>query len=393
MIDLLKKKSIPFVKKNSCPCCLNNATKIIDLPDYPITEFYTSMPLNDGLFGFFDQSVLFCQECDHLFLDTILDPNIIYNNYLTSTNSSKGAVDCLNSFRDFILKTTELYDFSSVIDIGGNDSSFLELFDENIENLINIDVNASTKSEKIKVNKRSWAEVDFNEYIYNKPRIFTSSHTIEHLDEPIDFIEKISNTMKNDDLFYLQFPSLELISNHKRFDQLCHQHLNIFSLKSIQVALNKNGLYVNEYEFDSGHFGTLRLKISKNNVGNISNNVVGIQSVEASYKNFTNFYKQLNMSYESIIDKAQGFGAGLMVPTLIYNLPILDNLKSIFDQDESRINKRYINFSPQIKSDELMDESKPIIITAISTKSATRSIINYLSTRDVRDILIPTIVT
>jgi len=393
MNEPLKENSLPIIKTDACSCCSKIAIELIDLPKYPITEFYTENPVSDGLYGFYDQKVLFCENCAHLFLNTIIDPYIIYSNYITSTKKSVGAIDCLMHFKSYILNSINLNNYSSIIDIGGNDSTFLGFFDGDIKNLINIDINASAKSDNIILHKSSWEDVDFNQLSYEKPKIFTSSHTIEHLDNPIPFLEKISKSMKIDDVFYLQFPSLELLIKDQKFDQLNHQHLNIFSLKSIGIALNKCNLYIDSYEFDSSHYGTLRLKISKIKNKILDYEIISELSILQCYENFQNFYLKLGDSYKRILTDGQGFGAGLMVPTLAYHLPVINSLQVIYDQDKSKINKRFINLIPEIKDSKYMDITKPIVITAISTKAATRNIFNYLSSSKFRDILIPTIIT
>ena len=68
-------------------------------------------------------------------------------------------------------------------------------------------------------------------------------------------------SMKINDYFFLQYPSLEMFVNNSRFDQVTHQHLNLYSLKSISRVLNKNSFFITKYEFDNSVFGTIRLKI------------------------------------------------------------------------------------------------------------------------------------
>ena len=393
MNESFKKNNLPVIKTDACSCCSKKAIDLIDLPKYPMTEFYTDNLVSERLYGFYDQKVLFCEDCCHLFLNTIIDPNFIYNNYLTATKKSNGAVECLVNFKSYILNTINLNDYSSIIDIGGNDSTFLSFFDGDNKSLINIDINASRKSDNVILYKNSWEDVDFSQFSSQKPKIITSSHTIEHLDNPLPFLKKISKSMKDNDVFYLQFPSLELLVKNHRYDQLCHQHLNIFSLKSIEIALNQFSLYINNYEFDSSHFGTLRLKISKIKNKILDFEIISKSSILHSYVDFQDFYLKFGDSYKKILADGQGFGAGLMVPTLAYNLPIINNLQVIYDQDRSKINKRFINLRPKIKDSKYMDITKPIIITAISTKAATRSIFNYLSSNKFKKILIPTITT
>ena len=64
-------------------------------------------------------------------------------------------------------------------------------------------------------------------------QIFVSSHTIEHLEDPASLLRKLSKVIKINDILYLQFPSMEKLIEQGRYDQICHQHINLFSLNSI----------------------------------------------------------------------------------------------------------------------------------------------------------------
>ena len=384
-----------LVKKvlTNCPCCERVAKSVIDLPNYPLTEFYKNIDNQAQRYGFIDQEVLFCDRCNHLFLKKILDAQKIYSNYLTSTISSSGAVICLQNFADFIRGTMSDVSQYSLIDIGGNDSTFLQFFDGKISNLINIDANASAENEKIKLYKSFVEDFDFDEFKTIGKKIYASSHTLEHLENPVLFIENLAKTINTNDVLYMQFPSLELLIQQRRFDQLCHQHLNYFSLASICETLNRFGLYINKYEFDSSHFGTLRLKASRTSTSNqdICEKRTA-HDVSAAYANFSQYYRALNSILEEPFEGGQGFGAALMVPTLAYHLPLINSLNKIIDQNPSRINKRFINLDPPILPMTELELHKPVLVTAISTKAATRSIFQKLSTLGVADICIPSVV-
>ena len=157
--------------------------------------------------------------------------------------------------------------------------------------------------------------------------------------------------MKKKDFLYLQFPCLEELVLNQRYDQLCHQHLNYFSLNSICKLLKKNNLYVHRYEYDSEHFGTLRVKCGKINK-NIKIDIRKItrRKIILGYKHFINYYKIINNIYQKMFENGQGFGAGILVPVLNYYLPLINNLKYIFDDNKFKTEKKFITLNPIIKN-------------------------------------------
>ena len=385
--------NLKFKKQTNCLICNKNThTKIlINLPKYPITEFFrktNSKKINNASFN---QKVYYCKKHNHAFLEKILDTKKIYKNYFTSTISSKGAVDCLKNFLNFAKKTIKNINTFDLIDIGGNDSSFLKLF-KNSNFRLNIDPNASTTDKSIIIKKIFLEKITFEGLRRNKKTIFFSSHTIEHLEDPVSFIHQLSNTLKKDDHIFLQFPSIEMMVEDKKFEQICHQHINYFSIESIYNLCKKFKLYIQSYEYDKSHFGTLRVHLTKHDkkvkIPNISNLFF---IAKKNYKDFKDYYISLNNFLEPTYFNAQGFGAGLMVPILSYYLPVVDKLNCFIDENPKRIKKKYINLNPPIKNLKYLNKNSPILITSISTKEASRQIFKKLLNLGVKNITLPSI--
>jgi hypothetical protein len=383
--------NIKFTNSKMCPCCNQLAEGIIKIEKYPLTEFYKKYENESGeLSGFLDQELCYCEQCDHLFLEKIIDVREIYTNYLTTTTSSKGAIDCLLNFKKFIDKKLDVENPTYVIDIGGNDSYFLGLFDKSKFDLVNIDANAEG-GDGINIIRSFLEDIDLSAFSKDS-KIIVSSHTIEHLQNPADLIKKIAAVVSGNDRVFLQFPSLEMMVTDARFDQVCHQHLNYFSLSSISKLLKNYGLKVMNYEYDSSHFGTLRIMAKKSNALDEVFAVTQNTSLKIlnRYSGFREYYSSLQNILQNKLNRQQGFGAGLMVPTLAYYLPLINDLEIILDESASKFNMQFINLAPKICDATMIDTHRPIIITSISTKTAARNIYAKLSALGCEDITIPT---
>jgi len=386
--------NIKFTNSKMCPCCNQLAEGIIQIEKYPLTEFYKIYENEGGeLSGFLDQELCYCEQCDHLFLEKIIDVREIYTNYLTTTTSSKGAIDCLLNFKKFIDKKLDVENPTYVIDIGGNDSYFLGLFDKSKFDLVNIDANAEG-GDGINIIRSFLEDIDLSAFSKDS-KIIVSSHTIEHLQNPTDLIKKIAAVVSGGDRVFLQFPSLEMMVTDARFDQVCHQHLNYFSLSSISKLLKNYGLIVMNYEYDSSHFGTLRIVAKKSNSFDEVFAVTQNTSLKIlnRYSCFREYYSSLQNILQNKLNGQQGFGAGLMVPTLAYYLPLINDLEIILDENASKFNMQFINLAPKICDATMIDTHRPIIITSISTKTAARNIYAKLSSFGCEDITIPTHLT
>ena len=245
----------------------------------------------------------------------------------------------------------------------------------------------------IQLNNTFFEALDFNEFKFSEKCIYVSSHTFEHLEDPVKVLRNLAKIVKKEDELYLQFPSVEKLVEFYRYDQICHQHINLFSINSISSVLEKEGLFLNNYEFDTFHFGTIRLKFSRDANLKMNRDKLLISNIKNTYKNYRSFYSILNSLIEDKFIDGQGFGAGLMVPTLSYHLPVINLLNRIIDENPDRIGKKFINLSPIILSTDSLNLEEPILITSISTKAAARAIFNKLDSLGFKDICLPIITT
>lgn len=367
---------ISINKTNSCIICSKKLTNVASLPNFPITEFFFNKKKTIKKFNL-NQNLMFCKNCKHISLRKIINQNFLYKNYkVRSKTSAQYAGEYLTNFLDFIKKNTYQLKTKAIIDIGGNDSLFLNLFKNKTK--INIDPNASG-GEKIILEKKFYHEVNFLNF-KQIDKIYVSSHTIEHIPNAEKLIKKISDSMRTKDILYLQYPSLEKFINNSRFDQITHQHLNLYSLKSMSKILNRHSLFIKKYEYDDSVYGTIRLKIAKSKKINNYNVKITSDEIKTRFYNFKNYYKVMNdilKNEKNLI----GFGAGIMVPTLNYYLPIVNNLKFIFDSDLNKKNKYFINMNPKIKyfngNFNLLKKYK-VLITSISTENTLKKICKKL---------------
>ncbi len=379
---------IRFKINKSCLCCHKKLIKVIDLPKFPITEFYIHCSQKTDKNYLVNQAYLYCNKCNHMTISKTLDPKFIYSNYTAVSSQSNGASKCLKNFYFFFKKDKINYSKSTIIDIGGNDSSFLKLF--KAKNRINIDPNGYDNEKKIKVYKTFFNKINFKKFKSRNQNIFFSSHTLEHLDKPKDLIKNIALNMKNTDRLYLQFPSLERLILKKRFDQLCHQHLNFFSINSINKLLNLNDLYINRYEYDDSHFGTLRLSITKKNKNiKIKKNVINNKLIKKSFFSFRSKCAIFNKQKLQNTKNGQGFGAGILTPVLAYFYPNLKKLKFIYDDNSSKFMTKFISMNPIINDPKNIDLNKEIVITSTSTNFAPREIKKRLLKMGCKKIIIP----
>ena len=267
----MKEKKILTKDNYFSPITGGSSEVLIELENYPITEIYQKYGENKFKYPTsFDQELRYCRETNHVFLGKLLPQNFIYDseNYNTVSSSSQGSRVALENFYSFV--NSKMPDkVNVIIDIGANDTLMLKKFKDLDAELVGIDPNIISDDDEILCIKDYFENVEPN-LDYKSGRVFLCSHTLEHIYDPRIFMELLEKNSQTDDLYFFQFPSIDLLLRDLRFDQLHHQHIHYFSVESFKRLIEDFGFELVSYNLDSDHYGTLQACFrKKTSVGSI----------------------------------------------------------------------------------------------------------------------------
>jgi hypothetical protein len=325
--------------KHSTLClCGEEMRKVLDLPKFPLTEV-------DGVA---DQEFLFCESCSHGKLKAIIPPEVLY------ARPSKMGQD--KSYLDRFASFVKRYgDFLVVVDIGANDGSLLSRF----------------AGWKVPIDRESGGieNADLSS-LKDKRKLILSSHTLEHIERADVAIGQVSAVMGEMDLLAIQVPSLDLLVEDARIDQIHHQHIHYFSERSLTALLAKNGLEVIDCEFNPDHWGALMVVCRKGN-GQPRGKKIGGLDLAAAVLSFTS--EMAHVTYKLLGRKFVAYGEGQMLPVLSYWLPELVNADFIADDSKGPFNLR----------------DRDVLISAVSSKMTARLLLTKAFEKGARNVFVP----
>ena len=351
-------------------------SRVLDLPRFPLTEKYEAWGSSfETDRGFADQAFLYCEDCTHGMLENII-PDLYGSDYETRTHRSEGATQAVKHFSAFIKKHVDLRNISTMLDIGGNDASLLKQF--NLKCMVSIDPNAS---EEVTAIKSCIENADLTPYKSDR-KIIVCSHTIEHLVNPDVMLAKVSEVMGPEDILAIQFPSLELLVEDCRIDQIHHQHVHYFSERSITAFLARHGLAEVTASYDYSHWGALMV-IARKGGGFISGSPIKREGLEDAIDNFRHQVSGVRLPYGCI-----GLGASLMLPVLLYWLPSIHRVQYIADDDPYKNGLRYVNFNKPIRNNYDL-HGEDVVITAIGSNQAARKLTRKAIDAGARRVILP----
>src|SRR4051794_31972723 len=137
MNDLVK------VRDNCRLCGSHRLTLSLPLPSVPIVSTNVGKPekgdagVAAGLSAPLDTYL--CGECGLIQLVHVVDPSLIYHNYLYTTSLSLGLADHFRGLRDAVVTRLGLSPGSLVTEFGSNDGTLLGFFKQSGMNVVGID--------------------------------------------------------------------------------------------------------------------------------------------------------------------------------------------------------------------------------------------------------------
>ena len=94
----------------------------------------------------------------------------------------------------------------------------------------------------------------------------------------------ITKILKGDGIFVIQQNYLKLMLEQNAFDNIVHEHLEYYSLISLQNLLNKHKLEIFDVELNNLNGGSFRTYITRKNKRKISNSVLKLLNLEKAFK-------------------------------------------------------------------------------------------------------------
>ena len=109
----------------------------------------------------------------------------------------------------------------------------------------------------------SAAAYDASPYASKRAKIITSIAMFYDLEDPNAFVKDIDRVLDPEGLWILQMSYTPLMLAQLAFDNICHEHLEYYTLYSLTYLLERNGMRVVDVELNDVNGGSFRVYIRK----------------------------------------------------------------------------------------------------------------------------------
>ncbi len=229
-------------------------TKDLNMPRGPLTLMKCS-EVNGG--------------CGHAQLEHTYDlPTMYGDNYGYRSGLNGSMVKHLKEKSEKIQRNVDLSSGDIVVDIAGNDGTFLGFFPEECE-LVSIDPTSEKFSKYFKSNVDYIADF-FSSDIFNnrfgdkKAKVITSFSMFYDLDDPCWFAKEVKKCLDTNGIWVLEQSYMPEMLTVNSFDTVCHEHLSYYGMRQIKYIMDNAGFKIVDFEFNDVNGGSISIVVSPN---------------------------------------------------------------------------------------------------------------------------------
>ena len=244
--------------------------------------------------------------------------DLLYRRYWYRSGVNASMTEALRDVANQAERLTGLSDGDIVVDIGCNDGTLLRSFRrrhltligfEPAKNLIPFAEVGTTKIINDYFNLEGYRK-NLGE---SKAKLITSIAMFYDLEDPNSFVEDVRACLDDDGVWVIQMSYLPSMLRQNAFDNICHEHLEYYSMTSLQSLLSRHGFEIFDVELNEVNGGSFRVYVKHEGCrsygkGGSRGRLARIRRLERDlHLSDTRAYLEFASRVNSLRDKLHGF--------------------------------------------------------------------------------------
>ena len=242
-----------------CRICGKDAKLVLDLGHHPPSDaFLKEEDLNKPEITY-PLQLFSCDECGLVQIGYVVDPSVLFTqDYPYTTGVNEGGIRHFHRFAWDVIDKLDIILDDFIVDIGGNDGTLLVPFTDLGCKVLNIDPSGVYSA--VDLWKGFWCEGTATAVMHRhgKAKVILTTNCFAHVEDVHDFVKGVKILLEDDGVFIIESPSLDDMIKYTQFDQIYHEHLQYYSIKSIKYLMGMHDMEVFEVEHQEFHGGSNR---------------------------------------------------------------------------------------------------------------------------------------
>ncbi len=348
-------------KRESCRLCTgHNLKMVMEFPPTPIGDDYVAAKSADQVQEAYPLDLHFCQDCGQLQLLDVIDPELIYGEYMYETSISLGLREHFDKYAESLLEHIQPALDSLVVDIGCNDAVFLKCFKDKGMRVLGVEP-AREIARMVSESGIDILNAFFSTEIahqikenHGPARIVSTNNVLANIDDLAEVANGVRELLAPDGVWTFETGySADLIQG-SLLDTVYHEHLCYFSTAPLVGFFQRYGLELIEIKRIPSKGGSLRGTVQlaggpRTVSSTVSERVtweaeLGFDRAE-TYQAFAAKMEKEKHELLSLLRDLQaqgktiaGYGASVGVTTLLYYFELGEILSFLLDDNPIKYN-------------------------------------------------------
>jgi dTDP-4-dehydrorhamnose reductase/SAM-dependent methyltransferase len=372
--------------RETCRLCKKNNLHIFfNLEETPLANHFVSTPVQQESIPL---DIGICQDCNHIQLIQIVDPEIQYTNYLYVSSTSETMTNHLKNSVIHFTNELNISKNDNILEIGANDGVCINhLLDNGYKNTIGIDPAKNiNQRHNLPIICDFFGSKIFDDLKkkYNCFKLIYAFHCCAHIEDLDDVFETIYKLLEDEGTFIMEVGYFYEVFKNRSFDTIYHEHIDYHTCTAMQkFALNKN-LVLYKTSENNIQGGSIQFFFCKNNKNTIYIDKSVYKNIEKEQQielfNLNNLYEwkdfiiktgnDMNYILNSLKQhgkKIAGYGASAKSTTLLHQYKISKNLlEFIIDDSIYKVNYFSPGLHIPIKNFKILHDYKIDYIIILS---------------------------
>ena len=259
-----------FHKIEKCRVCGNeHLITVLDLGDQFLSGIFPKT-IDLGMYKG-PLALVKCDEkkggCGHVQLEHTFDLPTMYGDeygYRSGLNGSM--IRHLREKAEKIKADTNLDSGDIVVDIAGNDGTFLGFFPHDLQ-LMSIDPTSRKFKDYIPEHVNHIADF-FSADTYRerfgkqKAKVVTSFSMFYDLEDPCEFARQVHEILDCHGIWVLEQSYMPEMLKQNSFDTVCHEHLSYYGMRQLKYIMDKAGFKIVDFEFNDVNGGSISVVVT-----------------------------------------------------------------------------------------------------------------------------------
>lgn len=380
-------------RRQDCRGCGGRELELVfALAPSPIGDAFVSADKKEVAQPRYPIDVFMCKGCGLAQLLDVIDPAVLYGDYLYVTGSSFGLAEHFEGYAKSVVDRCGLQRGSLVIDLGSNDGTLLRPFKNLGMKVVGVEPASHIAAEATRSGVPTYGEFFSPELArrivseHGHARAVTANNVFANIDDLQSWVSGINELLAPDGVFIFESFYLADLLKNMVFDFIYHEHLTAFSVKPVRALFERVGLELVAAQRVATKGGSLRYFIQRKggpleSDGSVEE-LLALEERERLYdkKTYVNFAAKIDRLKQQTLQflkraKAEnksvaGFGASITGTTLIYHFEIGEYLDYLVDDNPAKVGR----FSPgqhlPVLRSSALEEKKPDCVIVLAWRYA-----------------------